>query len=83
MDHRFLRCAMFAVAAVLACSGGHLQPAPDAGLPPAGGPPPADVAVTIDPPTVTLQPLSVSGQVGLNLAVGVASIHLGPPMARR
>jgi hypothetical protein len=33
--------------------------------------------------TVTLQPLSVSGQVGLNLAVGVASIHLGPPIARR
>ena len=33
--------------------------------------------------TVTLQPLSVSGQIGLNLAVGVASIHLGPPIGPR
>jgi len=29
--------------------------------------------------TVTLQPVSVSGQVGINIAVGVASIHLGLP----
>src|SRR5229473_7334137 len=29
--------------------------------------------------TVALQPLSVGGQIGLNLAVGVASLHLGPP----
>jgi hypothetical protein len=33
--------------------------------------------------TVTLQPLSVSGQIGLNLAVGVASLQLGPPITRR
>jgi hypothetical protein len=31
--------------------------------------------------TVTLQPISVSGQVGLNLAVGVADLHLGLPIA--
>jgi hypothetical protein len=29
--------------------------------------------------TVALQPVSVGGQIGLNLAVGVASLHLGPP----
>jgi hypothetical protein len=29
--------------------------------------------------TVTLQPVSVGGQIGLNLAVGVASFHLGLP----
>jgi hypothetical protein len=29
--------------------------------------------------TVTLQPVSVGGQIGLNLAVGVASLHLGLP----
>jgi hypothetical protein len=29
--------------------------------------------------TVTLQPISVSGQIGVNLAVGVASLHLGLP----
>jgi hypothetical protein len=29
--------------------------------------------------TVTLQPLSVQGQIGLNIAVGVASLHLGLP----
>ena len=29
--------------------------------------------------TVTLQPLSVSGQIGLNIAVGVASLRLGLP----
>jgi hypothetical protein len=29
--------------------------------------------------TVTLQPLSVGGQIGLNLAIGVASLHLGLP----
>jgi hypothetical protein len=33
--------------------------------------------------TVTLQPISVSGQTGLNLAVGVAALHLGPPISRR
>jgi hypothetical protein len=29
--------------------------------------------------TVTLQPLSVGGQIGLNLAVGVAALRLGLP----
>ena len=29
--------------------------------------------------TVTLQPLSVQGQIGLNFAVGVAALHLGLP----
>ena len=29
--------------------------------------------------TVALQPISVSGQLGLNLAVGVAALHLGLP----
>ena len=29
--------------------------------------------------TVTLQPLSVGGQIGINLAVGVAALYLGPP----
>ncbi len=29
--------------------------------------------------TVALQPVSVSGQIGLNLAIGVASLHLGLP----
>jgi len=29
--------------------------------------------------TVTLQPVSVGGQIGLNLAVGVAAFHLGLP----
>ena len=29
--------------------------------------------------TVTLQPVSVGGQIGLNLALGVASLHLGLP----
>jgi hypothetical protein len=29
--------------------------------------------------TVTLQPLSVGGQIGLNLALGVAALHLGLP----
>ena len=28
--------------------------------------------------TVALQPLSVSGQIGLNLAIGVADLHLRP-----
>jgi hypothetical protein len=28
---------------------------------------------------VTLQPISVSGQIGVNVAVGVASLHLGLP----
>ena len=30
--------------------------------------------------TVTLQPLSVGGQIGLNLAVGVAALNLGLPL---
>src|ERR1019366_8146186 len=29
--------------------------------------------------TVALQPVSVGGQIGLNLAVGVAALHLGLP----
>jgi hypothetical protein len=29
--------------------------------------------------TVTLQPVSVSGQIGINIAVGVAALHLGLP----
>jgi uncharacterized protein DUF992 len=29
--------------------------------------------------TVTLQPVSVSGQIGINIALGVASLHLGLP----
>jgi hypothetical protein len=29
--------------------------------------------------TVTLQPISVSGQIGLNVAVGVAELRLGLP----
>ena len=29
--------------------------------------------------TVTLQPLSVGGQIGLNLAVGAVALHLGLP----
>jgi hypothetical protein len=29
--------------------------------------------------TVTLQPVSLGGQIGINLAVGVASFHLGLP----
>jgi hypothetical protein len=29
--------------------------------------------------TVTLQPISVGGQIGLNLAVGVAALYLGLP----
>jgi hypothetical protein len=29
--------------------------------------------------TVALQPLSLSGQIGVNLAVGVASLRLGLP----
>jgi hypothetical protein len=29
--------------------------------------------------TVTLQPLSVSAQIGINIAVGVAALHLGLP----
>jgi hypothetical protein len=32
--------------------------------------------------TVTLQPLSVGSQTGLNLAVGVAALHLGLPVRR-
>jgi hypothetical protein len=30
--------------------------------------------------TVTLQPVSLGGQIGLNLAIGVASFHLGLPI---
>jgi hypothetical protein len=29
--------------------------------------------------TVALQPISLSGQIGLNLAIGVASLRLGLP----
>jgi hypothetical protein len=29
--------------------------------------------------TVALQPISLGGQMGLNLAIGVAALHLGPP----
>ena len=29
--------------------------------------------------TIALQPISISGQKGLNFAVGVAALHLGPP----
>jgi Protein of unknown function (DUF992) len=29
--------------------------------------------------TVTLQPISLGGQTGLNLAIGVAALHLGLP----
>jgi len=29
--------------------------------------------------TVTLQPVSVQGQIGLNFAIGVAALHLGLP----
>ena len=29
--------------------------------------------------SVALQPLSLTGQVGLNLAVGIAALHLGLP----
>jgi hypothetical protein len=32
--------------------------------------------------TVTLQPVSVGGQIGINLAVGVAELHLGLPVRR-
>jgi hypothetical protein len=32
--------------------------------------------------TVTLQPISVAGQIGINFAVGVAALHLGLPMRR-
>jgi hypothetical protein len=30
-----------------------------------------------------LQPLSVSGQIGLNLAVAAAALHLGLPLRQR
>jgi Protein of unknown function (DUF992) len=33
--------------------------------------------------TMALQPLSVSGQIGFNLAVGVAALHLGLPLRQR
>ena len=33
--------------------------------------------------TIALQPFSVSGQIGLNLAVGVAALHLGLPLRQR
>jgi hypothetical protein len=32
---------------------------------------------------VTLQPVSVSAQIGVNIALGVASLHLGLPVRRR
>jgi hypothetical protein len=38
----------------------------------------ANVLVGGSDRTVTLQPLSVQGQVGLNLAVGVAELELQP-----
>ena len=33
--------------------------------------------------TVALQPISLGGQTGLNLAIGVAALHLGLPTAPR
>ncbi len=33
--------------------------------------------------TVALQPISLSGQIGVNLAIGVASMHLGLPRPQR
>jgi hypothetical protein len=42
----------------------------------------ANVLVGRSNRTVTLQPLSVGGQIGLNLAVGVAALHLGLPTRR-
>jgi hypothetical protein len=38
----------------------------------------ANVLVGGSNQTVALQPLSIGGQVGLNLAVGVADLHLRP-----
>jgi len=39
----------------------------------------ANVLVGVSDRTVTLQPISVSGQIGVNVALGVASLHLGLP----
>lgn len=39
----------------------------------------ANVLVGGSSRTVTLQPVSVQGQIGLNLAIGVAALHLGLP----
>jgi uncharacterized protein DUF992 len=39
----------------------------------------ANVLVGNSNRTVTLQPLSVSAQIGINIAVGVAALHLGLP----
>jgi hypothetical protein len=39
----------------------------------------ANVLVGGSDRTVTLQPVSVQGQIGLNFAVGVAALHLGLP----
>jgi hypothetical protein len=39
----------------------------------------ANVLVGDSNRTVTLQPVSVSAQIGINIAVGVAALHLGLP----
>jgi len=39
----------------------------------------ANVLIGVSNRTVTLQPVSVSGQLGLNVAIGVAELHLGLP----
>jgi hypothetical protein len=39
----------------------------------------ANVLVGSSNRTVTLQPLSVSAQIGINIALGVAALHLGLP----
>jgi hypothetical protein len=39
----------------------------------------ANVLVGGSKRTIALQPISISGQKGLNFAVGVAALHLGPP----
>jgi hypothetical protein len=39
----------------------------------------ANVLVGESNRTVTLQPVSVSAQIGINIAVGVAALHLGLP----
>src|SRR5690349_13795591 len=39
----------------------------------------ANVLVGGSKRTIALQPISISGQKGLNFAIGVAALHLGPP----
>jgi Protein of unknown function (DUF992) len=39
----------------------------------------ANVLIGTSNRTVTLQPVSVSAQIGINIAVGVAALHLGLP----